>query len=156
MAILKVKDFGDSYQVNDLIYVPKASDNPQHKEIQKWIAGGGVVDPEFSIFELKGNLIQKIKAETYRRIIDVYPEYKQRNLNGAVSEIQNKEIIALKAGAGNYTPTESEMTLLRAAKACKEFVDGLRTKSNQLETSLDSMTEEQLSAFNPNEDSHWE
>lgn len=109
-----------------------------------------------NIVNKKLEIISTIKLEAYRRITEAYPEYKQRNLNGAVSEIQNKEVIALKAGAGNYTPTEAEMTSLRAAKACKEFVDGLRAKSNELESSLDEMTEEQLNAFNPSEDSHWE
>lgn len=101
-------------------------------------------------------LKEKIKAEAGFRIYAVYPDYKQRNLNGAVSLVQNKELLALKAGSGNYTPTEEEMVLLRAAKACKDFIDAIRAKSNELEASLDSMTEEQLNAFNPSEDSNWE
>ena len=94
--------------------------------------------------------------EAGRRIISTYPDYKQRNLNGAVSLIQNKELIALKSGGQSYTPTEDEMISLRAAKTCKDFIDAIRAKSNQLEASLDSMTEEQLNVFDPSEDSNWE
>lgn len=101
-------------------------------------------------------LKEKIKAEAGLRIYAVYPDYKQRNFNGVVSLIQNKELLAIKAGSGNYTPTEDEMTYLRAAKTCKDFIDAIRTKSNELEASLDSMTEEQLNAFDPSDDSNWE
>lgn len=156
MKIEKVKFQKNGFLVNDAVFVPEALDNSDYQKIQNWIAAGGTVEPEFSTEEIKLNLIAKIKSEAGRRITSTYPEYKQRNLNGAVSEIQNKEVISLKAGTGNYTPTADEMTLLRAAKACKDFIDRIRTKSNQLEASLDLMTQEQLNAFNPSEDSNWE
>ena len=136
--------------------VPNNPDLRQYQEIQKWIQAGGIVEPEFSTSEIKNLLIEKIKVEAGKRIVSSYPEYRQRNLNGAVSLIQNKELLAIKAGSGNYTPTEDEMTSLRAAKTCKDFIDAIRTKSNELEASLDSMTEEQLNAFDPSKDSNWE
>ena len=156
MQIISVKEFERTYLVNGQISVPKNSDNRDYQEVQKWIVAGGNIEPEFSISEIKNSLIEKIKMQAGRRIISTYPDYKQRNLSGAVSLIQNKELLALKAGSGNYTPTEEEMTSLRAAKACKDFVDAIRAKSNELEASLDSMTEEQLNSFNPNDDSNWE
>ena len=156
MQINTVKELENIYLVNGVDSVPKDSNNTNCKEVLEWISNGGVVDPQFTSIELKAAKISEIKTEAYRRITATYPDYKQRNLNGAVSFIQNKEVLSLKAGSGNYTPTADEMTSLRAAKTCKDFIDGIRTKSNQLEVSLDSMTEEQLNAFDPSEDSNWE
>lgn len=160
MKIKSVKNYLGGYLVTEesgfKTSVPNNPELTQYQEIQKWIQDGGVIQPEFSASEIKNSLIEKIKIEAKKRIVSVYPEYKQRNINGAVSFIQNKELLALKAGSGNYAPTADEMTSLRAAKTCKDFIDGVRTKSNQLEVSLDSMTEEQLNAFDPSEDSNWE
>lgn len=156
MQIEKVKKQKNGFLVNDVYFIPNDSTNYDYKNIQNWIQGGGTVEPEFSTSEIKNSFIEKIKLEAGRRIVSTYPDYKQRNLNGAVSLVQNKELLALKAGSENYTPTEEEMVLLRAAKACKEFIDAIRAKSNELEASLDSMTEEQLNAFDPSKNSNWE
>lgn len=156
MIIETVKYSKNGFLVNGSINVPNDPSNSDYQIIKKLISDGGIVDPEFSTLEIKYSLVEKIKLEAFARITATYPEYKQRNLSGEVSNIQNKEVISLKSGAGSYTPTSDEMILLRAAKTCKDFIDGIRAKSNQLEASLDSMTEEQLNAFDPSEDSNWE
>lgn len=150
-----VKKTKDGYLLNGAS-VPNEPENRHYKMIIEWIAQGGIVENNISQQELKAALISEIKIVAGKKIVSTYPDHKQRNLNGAVSIVQNKELLALKAGSGNYTPTEEEMVLLRAAKACKEFIDAIRAKSNELEVSLDSMTEEELNAFDPSKDSNWE
>ncbi len=53
MQILKVKLRKNGYLINDDTFVPNDPDNSDFKSIQKWIDVGGVVEPEFSLDELK-------------------------------------------------------------------------------------------------------
>lgn len=156
MNIQTVKISGNGYLINEKVYVPSDSKNKDYQEIQEWIANGGVMSPEFTSAEIKQNVILKIKSEAGRRIDTTYPEYKQRNLTGAVSRIQNKEILALKAGGDNYTPTAEELLELSAANDCELFIKAIRAKSNELEASLDDMTQEELEAFDPSDNLNWE
>lgn len=99
-------------------------------------------------------IIPQIKEEAGRRIIKTYPEWKQRNHMAAVIDIQNKELVALKANT-TYTPSADEVATITAAQTAKNQVFAIRTKSDQLETSLDSMTLAELEAFDPTNDSNW-
>ena len=84
----------------------------------------------------------------------VYPEWKQRNYMAEVIDIQNKELVALKANT-TYTPSADEIATITAAQTAKNQVFAIRAKSDQLETSLDSMTLAELEAFDPTNDSNW-
>ena len=110
-----------------------------------------------STSDLKDSLIKIIKSEAYGRIITVYPEWKQRNLNGAVTRIQNNEVRKLKGDLDylTYSPTADDVAKIAEADTCEAFCQAIRTKSDELETSLDSMTAEQLEAFDPTDDSNW-
>lgn len=152
--IKTVKKTKTSYIINGTQSIPL--DSPKVINIENWLSRGNFLTPEYSEQQLRDIKSSIISSEARKRILSRYPDYKQRNLNGAVSKIQNKEIISLKSGQGNYTPTSDEMDLLRAAKVCQDFIDMIRTRSNELEASLDEMTEEQLSSFDPSEDSNWE
>jgi len=105
----------------------------------------------------KEEVVSLIKEECTRRIDVAYPEWKQRNYMAAVAEIHNKEIMAMKTipFVAQYTLTADELATVKAADACKKAITSLRIKSNQLETSLDSMTLEQLKAFDPTDDRNW-
>lgn len=99
-------------------------------------------------------LIRDIKQEASRRIVAAYPEWRQRNHMAAVADIQNKELVALKANT-TYTLSADELTIIAAAQAAKTEIFNIRAKSDELEASLDSMTQAQLEAFNPTNDSNW-
>jgi len=103
------------------------------------------------------DVVPLIKAECARRIDVAYPEWQQRNYMAAVAEIHNKEIMAMKAipFVAQYTLTSDELATVKAADACKKAITALRTKSNQLENSLGSMTLDQLKAFDPTDDRNW-
>lgn len=62
MKIEKVKFQKNGFLVNDAVFVPEASDNYDYQKIQKWIDDGGVVEPEFSLEEVKAQKIAEIKA----------------------------------------------------------------------------------------------
>lgn len=96
----------------------------------------------------------QIKQEASKRIIAAYPEWKQRNHMAAVVDIQNKELIALKANT-TYTLSADELAIVAAAQAAKTEIFNIRAKSDELEASLDSMTQAQLEAFDPTNDSNW-
>lgn len=154
MQIETVKINGDCFLVNGKISVPNDPKNKDYIKIQSWVDNGGVVSPEFSDEEKKQNKIISIKSEANTRILAAYPEWKQRNHMAAAVDIQNKELIAIKAGNG-YTLSDEEMAVVVAAKAAKTAIFNIRSKSDQLESSLDSMSQDQLEAFNPNDDSNW-
>lgn len=103
---------------------------------------------------LKDSLTTKIKQEASARIVAAYPEWKQRNHIAAVVDIQNKELIALKANT-TYTLSADELATVAAAQAAKTEIFNIRAKSDELEASLESMTLTQLKAFDPTNDSNW-
>ncbi len=154
MEITILKDLGESYLVNDKFNVPKDNKNDDYKEIQKWLAEGNSLTERWTVEELKELRISEIKNEAGRRIVTAYPEWRQRNHMAAVVDIQNKELIALKANS-TYTLSADELAIVTAAQAAKTEIFNIRAKSDQLETSLDSMTLAQLEAFDPTDDSNW-
>ena len=137
-------------------------DAGQGAYIASWDAVNiGIVKPNASNLSnisennvLKEDIITQIKKEAGRRIIKAYPEWRQRNHMAAVIDIQNKELVALKANT-TYTPSADEVATITAAQTAKNQVFAIRTKSDQLETSLDSMTLAELEAFDPTNDSNW-
>lgn len=121
----------------------------------------GVVEPTdeqlSNITEEEGlieGIILQIKTEANKRIVAAYPEWKQRNHMAAVVDIQNKELIALKANT-TYTLSADELAIVAAAQAAKTEIFNIRAKSDELEASLDTMTQEQLEAFDATNDSNW-
>lgn len=103
---------------------------------------------------LRNNKISEVKIEASRRIVLAYPEWKQRNHMAAVVDIQNKELIALKTNT-TYTLSADELAIVAAAQAAKNEIFNIRAKSDELEASLDTMTQEQLEAFDATNDSNW-
>ncbi len=155
MNINTVKDLGVSYLVNGVVDVPKNPTNRDYRKVQEWLSiEGNNALPKYTLLELKDIKIAEIKAEANKRIIDIYPEWRQRNHMAAVIDIQSKELVALKSNT-SYTPSADEVATITAAQTAKNQVFAIRAKSDQLETSLDSMTQEQLEAFDPTNDSNW-
>ena len=121
----------------------------------------GVVEPTdeqlSNITEEEGlieGIILQIKTEANKRIVAAYPEWKQRNHIAAVIDIQNKELIALKTNT-TYTLSADELAIVAAAQAAKTEIFNIRAKSDELEASLDTMTQEQLEAFDATNYSNW-
>lgn len=158
MKVKSVKRMKNGYLVNGSFFVPNTSDNADWKDIQEWIAGGGSVEPEFLDAELKSKKTQSIKLEAAKRIFESYPEWRQTNYIAAVTEINNKEIVAMKTipFVAQYKLTAEELQTLKAADTCKKFITAIRVKSNSLERSVDAMTFAELEAFDPSKDSHWQ
>lgn len=102
----------------------------------------------------KERLIPLIKEEASKRILEIYPTYKQINALADFSRIRNREIKKLRLGE-SYALTADDLAKLDQADVMDQAVLNIRTKSNALEASLNGMTLEQLSSFNPSLDSHW-
>jgi hypothetical protein len=150
---IDIEDVGDYFNLMDA---------GQGAYIASWDAVNiGITEPDESILSnmlendiLKDQIIPQIKEEASKRIIAAYPEWKQRNHMAAVADIQNKELIALKANT-TYTLSADEIATVAAAQAAKTEIFNIRAKSDELEASLDSMTQAQLEAFDPTNDSNW-
>lgn len=153
MGIQTVKDFDTHYTVNDNTSVPKKEGNRDYKKVVAWLQENPLT-AKYTLNELKVKRIGEIKTEANRKIIAAYPEWKQRNFMVAVVDIQNKELIALKANT-TYTLSADELATVAAAQAAKTEIFNIRAKSDELEASLDSMTLEQLEAFDPTDNSNW-
>lgn len=80
-------------------------------------------------------LTPHVKAECERRILAIMPDWKQRNTIADLSS-DNAE-----------TKT--------AATTAWAQVTALRTKSDEIEASIASMSDEQILNFNARDDAHW-
>lgn len=76
-----------------------------------------------------------VKVECERRILAIMPSWKQRNVIADLSS----------TNADTKAAAETEWAKVVA----------IRTKSNQIEASIASMTDEQIIAFDAADDSHW-
>lgn len=91
----------------------------------------------YILLRLKTEKIKRVKAEAAKRIEFAYPQYKQLNNGAAVIEILNKENYAVKQGT-TYTLTDEDRQILIKAKACKDFISLIRSKSDALEALINS------------------
>lgn len=159
MNITSVKQIEIGYKVTyengRVSDIPIAPDNSDYIAVTEWLNKEGNSFSElWTEEELRINLVSEIKVEANSRIVAAYPEWKQRNHMAAVADIHNNELAALKAGT-DYVLTADDLAVITSAKSCKAAIEAIRTKSDELETSLDSMTQEQLEAFDPTDDSNW-
>jgi hypothetical protein len=104
---------------------------------------------------IKSQKIQSIKIEASKRINDLYPQYKQLNNMAAVTEILNRENYSVKQGK-IYELTEEDKIVLKKAKACKQYIEFIRVKSNILEEYINSIVDYNiLENINVSEDQYW-
>ncbi len=75
MIIEKVKEFQDSYLINDAICVPKTTENSDYQKIQKWIIEGGIVEQEDLLAKLKAAKISQIKSIRDQKNIEPISDY---------------------------------------------------------------------------------
>ena len=85
--------------------------------------------------EAKEKLTPHVKAEAGRRILAIMPEWKQRN------------VIADLSSSNADTKAAAEVEWAK--------VVAIRVKSNEVEASIASMSDEQILAFDAADDSHW-
>ena len=76
-----------------------------------------------------------IKHEAQRRILEVAPDWKQRN---AAIDMQS-----------------DDADVRAAAQAVIDAVAAIRAKSNEIEAALPSKTDQQILDFNARDDAHW-
>ena len=85
--------------------------------------------------EAQTRLTPLVKSECERRILAIMPEWRQRNTIADLSS-DNAETKA-------------------AATTAWAQVTALRTKSDEIEASIASMTDEQILNFDAQDDAHW-
>ena len=80
-------------------------------------------------------LTPNVKAECERRILELMPDWKQRNVIADLSS----------TNADTKSAAETEWAKVTA----------IRTKSNEIETSIATMSDEEILNFNASDDAHW-
>ena len=85
--------------------------------------------------DAKEKLSPRIKDECERRILAIMPSWKQRNVIADLSS------------------TNADTKAAAATEWAK--VTALRAKSNEIEASIGSMSDDQILNFNASDDAHW-
>ena len=80
-------------------------------------------------------LTPHVKAECERRILELMPAWKQRNV---IADLWRADAAIEAAAAVEWAK-----------------VTALRTKSNEIEASIATMTDDQILNFNARDDAHW-
>lgn len=96
--------------------------------------------------DLQVRRINETKAEAYRRIIEIIPEWKQRNLTARAVEL-------LRVGEANWSQAQADE--YAAGEAVWAAVKAVRTSSDTLETNIGGMTTDQLKALDVSAAEHW-
>ena len=85
--------------------------------------------------EAQEKLTPHVKAESGRRILALMPEWRQRN------------VIADLSSSNSDTKAAAETEWAK--------VTAIRTKSNEVEASIGSMSDEEIVNFDASDDAHW-
>ena len=89
----------------------------------------------FDADEAQTLLTPHVKAECERRILEIMPAWKQRNV---IADLWSDDVEVEAAAAVEWAK-----------------VTALRTKSNEIEASIASMTDQQILDFDARDDAHW-
>ena len=148
----------DHYQIYKLVEAPKIAGkiitvtNHQKDGYLVHEVYTEVDDPDYvvpdPVEQTKASLIVGIKAEAGRRIIEIVPEWKQRNLTARAAQFA-------KQVADGIPLTTEQQAVWNAGEAVWLQVDGIRTQSDILEANLDGMTLEELQQFDPLDEENW-
>jgi len=110
-----------------------------------WIDDPDYVAPDPEAL-LRESLIKTIKTEAYERIIQIIPEWKQRNLTAQAAQLAEK---------GRVNWTAEELAAWDAGVLIWDQVSVIRSKSDSLEQSVLEMTYDELKEFDPRLDEVW-
>ena len=162
---VKYLDFNrDSYVVTlvdgTIVGVPNSSSNDDNSIVTQW-ASSNVVSEPMDLATCLASTKNAVKIEAERRILNLHPEWKQRNFLADVVLVINKENQSYNdiqdgvQDATRYVPTTEEKVMIAAHQAAQTAINAIRTKSDEIETSLESLTFAQLEVFDVTDDSHW-
>jgi len=131
-------------------------------EIQQFIDQKQLRDfPIPTLAELLVTKIEEAKGEASRRILNISPLSDQINSLAEVLEITNKENASRNdvdnnvPGASVHFPTAQEKAVILSAQIKYIDIKAVRTKSNTIEASFNSMDFDALNAFDVRNDAHW-
>ncbi len=85
--------------------------------------------------EAKEKLTPHVKAESSKRILELMPDWKQRNV---IADLSSDNADTKAAAVTEWAK-----------------VTALRTKSDEIEASIGSMSDDQILNFDASDDAHW-
>lgn len=138
MNIKKVIKKETYYLVNEYVSVPFDENNRDYQKIKAWLEiKGNKLSPAFTKDKIIEKITREINSEAGNRILSVYPDYKQRNIDRQAS----------------LFPEEKKKQ--KAQLDMHNFIGSIINKATVLKNSLQEMTLKQLEAFNALSDNNW-
>ena len=67
--------------------IPNDANNPDWQAYELWANSGNTPDPEFSDTEIETKRVKDIKTNAGKKIVEIMPEWKQRNSLARVLEL---------------------------------------------------------------------
>jgi len=113
-----------------------------------WVEDPDYVAPD-PLVDAKKYKVADIKVEANRRILAIVPEWKQRNLTAQAAQFA-------KQVADGIPLTVEQQAMWDAGVAIWTEVAAIRTKSDELEASVDPMDLETVQTFDVTDDATWE
>ena len=135
-----------SYQIGNMS-IPPNPNNTDYIRMQAEVAANEaeiLPVPAPTVSELSG----AAKIECRRRILALYADWKQTNMVARAAELTDKKIY----GGTLLAQEETERLALQGIWA---WIKAMRAKSDVLEASIQTMTEEQRRNLNVMADMHW-
>lgn len=120
MNIEKVKKTKSGFIVNESTFIPEDDSNCDFRSLKNWIDSGGVVEPEFTVDEMKAAKIEELNLKFSSKIYSTYSQQKQTNLiNQAVAK-----------------KLENNPEIDPEFKAMNEFISPIRSKKDQIKAAI--------------------
>jgi len=106
--------------------IPNSTENRDWVEYLAWVADGNTPDAEFTAEEIEAKRILTIKATAGSKIVEIMPEWRQRNNLARMLEIISTAVDLTKLSA-------LDLDEIAAAQIQWNDVKVIRTKSNDAE-----------------------
>jgi hypothetical protein len=139
MHIKNVRYTDGGFILNNQFFIPNDEDNLDYQNIQLWVKKGNVVEDGVrkSIDQLIEEKQSVINLETSRRILEPYPDYKQRNID--------REALLF--------PDHEDKKHLQVEM--HNYITSIITKGKELKAFVTTLDYDALAALDITSDSYW-
>lgn len=158
------ESFVEELKANNLIGLPfswgsdgtfEFSETITQEQKQNILSVYAAHNPLDDLSRLREEKIKLIKLESARRIEEVYPAYKQRNMLAAVAKIINRDVVSRKQSLPNPVLSVEELAELSSADQMHTFINAIRAKSDTLEAEVNTLDLDGLLAYDVTDDNKW-
>ena len=142
------------YDDGSEVFVPNDSQNRFYQTVQDWIVINGTPDEYVSLADFLAKKKAQVKEEAQRRILALYPDWKQRNLINEITKIITDDVLAKEAIPSHNLSAADKTTITNYNTSWQQIID-IRTKSDAIEIILDGLTYQQLIDYDVQDNDNW-